>query len=86
MQHGMQHHTVQIESKSFQDPIAQVCVIRPFDDSQRAFAFRYYARCTGAARSGFGRERQREQLCPQEMIGVPALFENPPKIELLGPT
>jgi serine/threonine protein kinase len=28
----------------------------------------------------------REQLCPREVIGVPALLENPPKIELLGPT
>jgi hypothetical protein len=28
----------------------------------------------------------REQLCPREVIGVPALLENPPKIEFLGPT
>ncbi len=58
--------------------LLQNCVIRPFDNSQRACEFRYYAKCTGAARSGFGRERLLEQLCPQKMIGVPALLENPP--------
>ena len=67
-------------------PSRGIIVIRPFDNSQRACAFRYYARMYRAFEIMLWKGAPREQLCPREVIGVPALLENPPKIELVGPT